>query len=85
MVLIKIDEQTGEQIQNVTITPDGVRIAQGYKPFSMDFQNRQFYVLSYAEDLSATYISKINIDTMKVKIIKIKGRIIKDYIFLKKY
>ncbi|CAF1560184.1 unnamed protein product [Rotaria sordida] len=34
MVTIEIDEQTGEQIQNVTITANGVRITQGYKLFS---------------------------------------------------
>ncbi|CAF1082731.1 unnamed protein product [Rotaria sp. Silwood1] len=84
MVAIKIDEQTGQQIKNVTITPNGVRIAQGYKPFSMDFQNKLFYVLSWTEDLSATYISKINMETMNVQITAIKGQIIKDYIFYKR-
>lgn len=85
MVAIKIDEQTGEQIQNVTITPDGVRIAQGYKPFSVDNQKGLFYVLSWVEDFSTTYISKINMDTMKVQRIDIEGKVLKDYIFFKKY
>ena len=83
MVTIQIDEQTGKQIRNVTITPNQVRIAQGFKPFSMDFQNQLFYVLSWADDLSATYISKINMQTIDVQIITIKGQVIKDYIFYK--
>lgn len=84
MVTIQIDEQTGKQIRNVTITPSTVRIAQGFKPFSMDFQNQLFYVLSWADDLSATYISKIDMKTMDVQIITIKGQVIKDYIFYKR-
>jgi len=83
MIGIKINQITGKQIQNITITPNGQRIAEGYKPFSMDFQNRLFYVLSTADDLSTTFISKINIDTMKVKTNKIKGNINIDYIFFK--
>ena len=84
MVVIKIDEQTGKQMKNVTITPNSVRIAQGFKPFSMDFQNQLFYVLSSSDDLSATYISKVNMQTMAIDIIKIKGQKIKDYIFYKR-
>jgi len=84
MVAIKIDETTGKQIQNVTITPIGQRIAEGYKPLSMDLKNRLFYVLSWTDDLSKTFISKINIDTMKVNRKSLPGQIIKDYIFFKK-
>ncbi|CAF2786550.1 unnamed protein product [Rotaria sp. Silwood2] len=84
MVCIKLNERSGKQIRNVTITPDGIRIAEGYKPFSMDFENRLFYVLSLTDDLSTTYISKINIDTLQLKLTTIQGQKIKDYIFLKK-
>lgn len=84
MVVIKINEKTGKQIQNVTITPDGQRIAQGYKPFSMDYKNKIFYVLSTADDLSTTFISKINMNNMEVTITKVNGNIIKEYIFFNK-
>lgn len=84
MVVIKVNEQTGKQMKNVTITPNGVRIAEGFKPFAMDFQNQLFYVLSWADDLSATYISKVNMQTMAIDIAKIKGQKIKDYIFYKR-
>ncbi|CAF2947874.1 unnamed protein product [Rotaria sp. Silwood2] len=83
MVCIKINEKSGKQIKNVTITPYGKRIAHGYKPFSTDFEKRQFYVLSWADNFSATYISKINIDTLQLNITTIQGQKIKDYIFFK--
>ncbi|CAF3587821.1 unnamed protein product [Rotaria sp. Silwood1] len=84
MVCIKVNERTGKQIQNVTITPKGVRIAEGYKPFSTDLETRQFYVLSWADNLSATYISKIDFDTLHLNITTIQGQKIKDFIFFKK-
>ncbi|CAF1595108.1 unnamed protein product [Rotaria sp. Silwood1] len=68
MVFIKVNERSSKQIQNVTITPNGVRIAEGYKPFPTDLENRQFYVLSWTDNLLATYISKINFDTLHVNI-----------------
>jgi hypothetical protein len=83
MMVIQIDPITEKQIRNITITPNGQRIAEGYKTFAMDYQNRLFYVLSWADDLSMTFISKINIDTIKVKITKLEGQIIKDFILLK--
>ncbi|CAF5113277.1 unnamed protein product, partial [Rotaria sp. Silwood1] len=84
MVCIKVNERTGKQIQNVTITPKGVRIAEGYKPFSTDLETRQFYVLSWEDNLSATYISKIDFDTLHLNITTIQGQKIKDFIFFKK-
>jgi hypothetical protein len=83
MVIIQIDPITAKQIQNITITPNGQRIAEGYKTFAMDYQKRLFYVLSWADDLSMTFISKINIDTIKVKITKLEGQIVKDFILVK--
>ena len=83
LVVIQIDPVTVTQIRNVTITPKGLRIAEGSKTFATDYQKRLFYVLSWADDLSFTFISKINIDTLKLKITKLQGQIIKDFILLK--
>ena len=83
MVCIKIQEETGKQIQNITITPDHVKIAQGYKPFAIDLNDRLFYVLSLADDLSTIYISRIHMDTLKLDISVIKGQILQDYFFFK--
>ncbi|CAF4395156.1 unnamed protein product, partial [Adineta steineri] len=83
LVVIKINEKTGQPIGNVTITPDRQRIAQGYKPFSVDFENQLFYVLSSSEDLSKTFISKINIQTMEVNITAVQRKFPNDYLFVK--
>ncbi|CAF1437551.1 unnamed protein product [Adineta steineri] len=83
LVVIKINEKTGQPIGNVTITPDGQRIAQGYKPFSVDYENQFFYVLSSSEDLSKTFISKINIQTMEVNITAVQRKFPNDYLFVK--
>lgn len=83
LVCIQIDEMSGKQIKNVTVTPKNVRIAQGYQPFSTDMENRLFYVLSGANDLSTTYISKIRIDTLQSNVTIVSGQQMKDYIFFK--
>ncbi|CAF1506565.1 unnamed protein product [Adineta ricciae] len=84
LVAIQINEKTGKQIQNVTITPTGQRISQGFKPFSVDYQNKILYVLSWTDDLSKTFISKVSFQTMKLNLITIQGKLPKDYIFFKK-
>ncbi|CAF1114185.1 unnamed protein product [Rotaria sordida] len=83
VVCIQIDERIGKQRQYVTITLEDIRIAQDYKPFFMDFEKRLFYVLSCADNLSVTCISKINIDNLQLIMTIVQGQIIKHYIFIK--
>ena len=85
LVIIELNEKTGQQIQNITITPLNERISQGYKPSSIDYENKLLYVLSWSEDLTKTYLSKIHFETMKSDLITITNNNRKDYyIFFKK-
>ncbi|CAF1007773.1 unnamed protein product, partial [Didymodactylos carnosus] len=67
LVCIQLDYKTGKQRKNVTITPDTIRIRQGYQPFAIDQQNRQFFVITATDNLQTTYLIKVNIDTLQVQ------------------